>query len=359
MIPRSGGGDRAQRRAPGPAADRPPVGAALRGLVAESAAARAAVALARRAAASEIAVLFEGESGVGKEVFARAVHADSGRAHAPFVAVNCGALPETLVESILFGHERGAFTGAAERRPGKFAEADGGVLFLDEIGELPPSAQVKLLRAVQEGEVDPLGAAHPRRVDIRLLAATNRDLRREVAEGRFREDLYYRISAFPVRIPPLRSRREDIAPLALRLLARLAAGADAPPIAPEALRALEARAWPGNVRELENALHRALVLADGGPLRPEHLPPPDPAPAASDAPPDTTQADATQADATHADATHADGPLPTLAQVEAAHIRLVLARCDGRMAEAARRLGIGRSTLYRKLADLGIDGGRG
>jgi len=349
MIPRSGGVDRALRRgdATTAATTAPPapVGAALRGLVAESAAARAAVALARRAAASEIAVLFEGESGVGKEVFARAVHADSARAHAPFVAVNCGALPETLVESILFGHERGAFTGAAERRAGKFAEADGGVLFLDEIGELPLSAQVKLLRAVQEGEIDPLGAARPRRVNIRLLAATNRDLRREVAEGRFREDLFYRVSAFPVRVPPLRARREDVAPLARRLLARLAPGPGAPQITPEALRALEARAWPGNVRELENALHRALVLAEGGPLRAEHLSAPDPAPASQAAP---APCGRTQ-----------DGPLPTLAQVEAAHIRLVLARCDGRMAEAARRLGIGRSTLYRKLADLGIGDGDG
>jgi len=325
----------------------PAPGAALRGLVAESAAARAAVALARRAAASEIAVLFEGESGVGKEVFARAVHADSARAHAPFVAVNCGALPESLVESILFGHERGAFTGAVERRAGKFVEADGGVLFLDEIGELPLSAQVKLLRAVQEGEVDPLGAAQPRRVNIRLLAATNRDLRREVAEGRFREDLFYRVSAFPVRIPPLRVRREDIAPLALRLLTRLAPDGAQPRLTPEAARVLEAAPWPGNVRELENALHRALVLADGGPLRPEHLPAP--------APPAAVHGAAQGA--THEGA-H-DGALPTLSEVEAAHIRLVLARCGGRMAEAARRLGIGRSTLYRKLADLGISGGDG
>ena len=325
----------------------PAPGAALRGLVAESAAARAAVALARRAAASEIAVLFEGESGAGKEVFARAVHADSARAHAPFVAVNCGALPESLVESILFGHERGAFTGAVERRAGKFVEADGGVLFLDEIGELPLSAQVKLLRAVQEGEVDPLGAAQPRRVNIRLLAATNRDLRREVAEGRFREDLFYRVSAFPVRIPPLRVRREDIAPLALRLLARLAPDGAQPRLTPEAARVLEAAPWPGNVRELENALHRALVLADGGPLRPEHLPAP--------APPAAVHGAAQGA--THEGA-H-DGALPTLSEVEAAHIRLVLARCGGRMAEAARRLGIGRSTLYRKLADLGISGGDG
>ncbi|MFN3616139.1 MAG: sigma 54-interacting transcriptional regulator, partial [Rubrimonas sp.] len=173
-------------------------------LSAESPATRAALALARRAAPTETTVLFEGESGVGKEVFARALHAASPRAAGPFVAVNCGALPEGLIESTLFGHERGAFTGAVERRAGRFVEADGGTLFLDEIGELPPAAQVRLLRAVQEREVEPVGGAGPRPVNIRLLAATNRDLRVEALAGRFREDLFYRVCAFPIRIPPLR-----------------------------------------------------------------------------------------------------------------------------------------------------------
>jgi DNA-binding NtrC family response regulator len=303
-------------------------------LIAESPATRAAAALALRAARTDIAVLFEGESGVGKEVFARAVHAASARAAGPFVAVNCGALPETLVESILFGHERGAFTGASERREGRFAEADGGVLFLDEIGELPLAAQVKLLRALQSREIDPIGAARPRPVDIRLICATNRDLRREVAAGRFREDLFYRIAAFPVRIPPLRERPEDVEPLARATLARLAAAEGRRPVdlGPDALAALRVRPWPGNVRELENVLHRALVLCEGGALTAAHVGEPAP-PAAPDAPEPSER---------------------TLAEVEAEHIRAVFARCGGAVAETARRLGIGRSTLYRKLQALGL-----
>lgn len=304
---------------------------------ADSPAARAAVALARRAAPTETTVLFEGESGVGKEVFARAVHAASARAAGPFVAVNCGALPEALIESILFGHERGAFTGAVERRPGKFVEADGGTLFLDEIGELPPEAQVKLLRAVQEREVEPVGGAGPRRVDIRLLAATNRDLRVEALAGRFREDLFYRICAFPVRVPPLRDRVEDIEPLARRLLAAICAaeGAATPILAPNAMAMLLARRWPGNVRELRNALDRARILAGGGPITAEHL-----ADHVGQAPPPEQPA--------------AAETVRPLADIEAGHIRFALAACGGNMAETARRLGISRSTLYRKLSELGL-----
>jgi DNA-binding NtrC family response regulator len=312
--------------------------AAMARLVLESPGARAAAALTARAAQSDIPVLFEGESGVGKEVFARELHRCSARATAPFVAVNCGALPENLVESTLFGHERGAFTGAVDRRTGRFAEADGGVLFLDEIGELPLTAQVKLLRAVQEREIEPVGGGRPRRVDIRVLAATNRDLRREVAEGRFREDLYYRLSAFPIRIPPLRDRREDVAPLARRLLADIAAeeGDAAPPrLTPDAVRLLETRRWPGNVRELRNALHRAKVLAGGAPLAPAHFPP---------------------SEETVPPAEAGSAELLTLAEVESAHIRFALDACGGRIAETARRLGIGRSTLYRKMAELGLTG---
>ncbi len=317
-------------------ATRPDIAAAPR-LIAESPATRAAAALALRAARTDIAVLFEGESGVGKEVFARAVHAASARAGGAFVAVNCGALPEALVESILFGHERGAFTGAAERREGKFAEAHGGVLFLDEIGELPPAAQVKLLRALQTREIDPLGAARSRAVDIRLLSATNRDLRREVAAGRFREDLFYRIAAFPVRIPPLRERPEDVEPLARATLDRLAAseGRAAVALGADALAALAARPWPGNVRELENVLHRALVLCEGATLTSAHV-----GEGALDGLP-----------------REPDEPIArerTLAEVEAEHIRAVFERCGGAVAETARRLGIGRSTLYRKLEALGV-----
>jgi DNA-binding NtrC family response regulator len=321
----------------------PPDGAAadpFAALVAESPAAAAAVVLARRAAGAEIPVLLEGESGVGKEVAARAVHAASRRAGGPFVAVNCGALPETLVESILFGHERGAFTGAVGRHDGKFVEAGGGVLFLDEIGELPAPAQVKLLRALQSREVDPVGAARPRPVDIRLISATNRDLAAEVAAGRFRPDLFYRLSAFPIRLAPLRDRREDIPPLVERLLDRLAAaeGRARPALTAPARARLLAHHWPGNVRELENALHRAMVLAGAGPIEPSHLDAPGaPAPAPDAAP-----------------AAAGDAHLPPLAAVEAAHIRAALDRYDGRIAETARRLGVGRSTLYRKMAELGL-----
>jgi len=183
-------------------------------------------ALARRVARSDMPVLIEGESGTGKEVFARAIHGSSDRDGAPFVAVNCGALPAALVESILFGHEKGSFTGATERRKGKFQEATGGTLFLDEIGELPLDAQVKLLRAIQTGEIDPVGAAGPVKVDIRLISATNRDLRAMVAEGAFREDLYYRVSVFPLILPRLCERREDIPGLAQMFLARATAAED-------------------------------------------------------------------------------------------------------------------------------------
>jgi DNA-binding NtrC family response regulator len=322
-------------------------------LPAESPAARAALALARRAAATDVTVLFEGESGVGKEVFARALHAASARASGPFVAVNCGALPEALIESILFGHERGAFTGAVERRPGKFVEADGGTLFLDEIGELPPAAQVKLLRAVQEREVEPVGGAGPRRVNIRLLAATNRDLRVEALAGRFREDLFYRVCAFPVRIPALRERPEDVAPLARRLLAAICAaeGAAPPPIAPEALAALRARPWPGNVRELRNALDRARILSGGGPILAEHVADHAPAPARREPAADLSPAPAPAAP-------QGAGAVRPLAEVEADHIRFALTACGGNLAETARRLEISRSTLYRKMTEMGLNPNR-
>jgi len=311
------------------------------GLVARSAAMRGVAATVRLAARASIPILLLGESGVGKEVLARHAHALSRRRDRPFVAVNCGAIPEAMAESVLFGHERGAFTGAVTREEGKFGAADGGTLFLDEIGELSLAAQVKLLRAIQEREVDRLGAAKPTPVDVRLIAATNRDLAEAMRAGAFREDLFYRINAFPIRIPPLRERPEDIAPLARRLLTEIAREDDLPPAAltPAAEALLTARAWPGNVRELRNALHRALVIADGGPVTPFHLDGEDAAQrlAAPPAPPPDPPEDRR-----------------TLAEVEAAHILRVHAACGERPAETARRLGIGRSTLYRKLAALGV-----
>ena len=225
----------------------------------------AVLRMAEKAAASTIPVLVSGESGVGKELIARAIHGSGERRAKPFIAVNCGAMPENLVESILFGHEKGSFTGATERHVGKFVEASGGTLFLDEVGELPAAAQVKLLRAIQEGEVEPVGARKTIKVDVRIVSATNRDLIADVKAGRFREDLFYRLHVFPITVPPLRERPADIPALTRHFLARFAAeeGKRIRLITPEALRMLAAFAWPGNIRQLENTLFRAVVLAEG------------------------------------------------------------------------------------------------
>jgi DNA-binding NtrC family response regulator len=233
------------------------------------------VALARKAGRSDIPVLIEGESGVGKELVARAVRAVSSRARKPFVTVNCGAIPDTLVESILFGHEKGSFTGATDRHVGKFVEADGGTLFLDEIGELPPSAQVKLLRAVQDGEVDPVGARATVKVDIRLISATHRDLLQLVKDGKFREDLYYRLNVFPLQVPPLRARRDDIPELARHFIDRLGGRRDGRPVrgmSEDALELLMAYDWPGNLRELKNVVKRMVLLSRGEIAGKETLP---------------------------------------------------------------------------------------
>src|SRR5690606_23643941 len=243
--------------------------------VTRSAAMEKTLSLARKAAASDIPVIIEGESGVGKELIARAIRGESRRRRKPFITVNCGAIPDNLVESILFGHEKGAFTGATERHVGKFVEADGGTLFLDEIGDLPASVQVKLLRAVQEGEVDPIGARGSVKVDIRLISATNQNLAEEVRQGRFREDLFYRLNVFPIQVPPLRERKEDIPLIVQHFIARFA---DAVPgrqisgISSRALEILSAYDWPGNVRELENAIFRAIVLCDRDVLTVQEFP---------------------------------------------------------------------------------------
>ena len=229
---------------------------------------------AEKAAASSIPVLIEGESGVGKELIARAIHGSGERRAKPFVAVNCGAIPDNLVESILFGHEKGAFTGATERHVGKFAEAAGGTLFLDEVGELPLAAQVKLLRAVQEGEIEPVGGRKPVKVDVRLISATNRNLIADVKAGRFREDLFYRLHVFPISVPPLRERAEDIADLVRHFLARFCAeeGKSIRAITSRGAGLLAAYRWPGNVRQLENAVFRAVVLAEGDGHRRRRIP---------------------------------------------------------------------------------------
>src|SRR5258705_4341986 len=225
---------------------------------------RQVIRLGERAAQSSIPILIEGESGVGKELIARAIQGCSDRAGKPFVTLNCGAIPENLIESILFGHEKGAFTGASDKHLGKFQEADGGTLFLDEIGELRLDMQVKLLRALQEGEIDPVGAKRPVKVDVRIISATNRDLAELTREGRFREDLYYRLNVFPVLIPPLRDRREDVPALAEYFVTRFAAeeNKQVSGFTPEALALLDSYGWPGNVRQLENTIFRAVVLCD-------------------------------------------------------------------------------------------------
>jgi len=226
------------------------------------------IRLGERAARTHIPVLIEGEPGVGKEVIARAIQGASDRRGKPFVAVNCGALPEHLVDSILFGHEKGSFTGATDKHIGKFVEANGGTLFLDDIGELPLSAQAKVLRALQDGEVDPVGAKKSVRVDVRIISATHQNLIELVKQGRLREDLYYRLNVFPITVPSLRMRKEDIADLARRFAARFAAetGKRIRGIGAESLALLSGYHWPGNIRQLENAMFRAVVLAEGDEL---------------------------------------------------------------------------------------------
>ena len=338
-------------------------------LVAVSPAIRSSIALARRVARSDIPVLIEGESGTGKEVFARAIHGTSERAGAAFVAVNCGALPAALVESILFGHEKGAFTGATERHRGKFQEASGGTLFLDEIGELPLDAQVKLLRAIHTGEVDPVGGSGPVKVDIRLISATNRDLQAMIAEGRFREDLYYRIGVFPLALPPLRERREDLPGLARMFLARSTAaeGIAIDNFSTAAMEAISRGSWPGNVRQLQSTIQRAVILADGPVIRPQDLHGLDlhgPDAAAANSVPTRANWAANGAAGTHPESGSdlvvnpfltGDGHIRRLLDIEAEAIARALTLYRGRMAETARRLGIGRSTLYRKIDDLQLD----
>ncbi|MEP9400285.1 sigma-54 dependent transcriptional regulator [Sphingomonas sp. VNH70] len=316
---------------------------------------RAALAIAAKAARARVPVLIEGESGVGKEVVADAIHAASPRARKPFVRVNCGAIPANLVESELFGHEKGAFTGAFERKSGRFQEADGGTLFLDEVGEMPFDAQVKLLRVLQSGEVHAVGARSPREVDVRVIAATNKTLAAEVEAGRFREDLYYRLNVVQVTIPPLRERGGDIPALARHLLARIAEQPGLRPmgITDDAIALLSGYGWPGNVRQLQNALFRAAVLCDGDALTRADFP--QIAQIADGHEPALMGVRPRGGDAGGVTLFRPDGNLRALEEIEADVIRLAIGHYRGRMTEVARRLGIGRSTLYRKLGELGID----
>ncbi|HEY7678041.1 MAG TPA: sigma-54 dependent transcriptional regulator [Candidatus Methylomirabilis sp.] len=303
----------------------------LENLIGRSPAMRALYRMVGVAAEAEGAVLLLGESGTGKEVVARAIHARSARRGGPFVAVNCAGIPEGLLESELFGHVRGAFTGAVREKAGLFQAAEGGTLFLDEVGDAPPSLQAKLLRALETREVRPVGGTQAERVDVRVIAATHADLPEAIRAGRFREDLYYRLNVIPIELPPLAGRREDIPLLAQHFLERTNARQrrDVRAIAPEALQRLLEHAWPGNVRELENAIERAVALAEGDAIRPEHLPP-----HVRDAPPPPAAG--------------------TLADLIAHAMQRALTETGGNRRAAARLLGIPERTFYRKLKALGL-----
>jgi len=288
-----------------------------------------------KVAPTESTVLILGESGTGKELIARAIHLQSRRAHGSFVPVNCGALPENLIESELFGYVRGAFTGAANSRRGLIEEADGGTLFLDEIGEMPPATQVKLLRFLENSEVRRLGDNETRIVDVRVLAATNVDIKRLLDEGRFREDLYYRLNVVSIELPSLRERREDIPLLAGYFLEKFAraAGRELTGFAEDAKAALLRYDYPGNVRELENAIQRAVTLAEGGVI------------ARQDLPPAFLQAATLPAGRPDEDARDAW----SLEDLEREHIQRVLKRQRGNVTNTAKQLGISRTTLWRKM----------
>jgi two-component system response regulator AtoC len=314
------------------------------GIVGSSRRLAAAVDVARKVARYSSTVLITGESGTGKELFARLVHDESPRAGNPFVAVNCGAIPESLLESELFGHVRGAFTGAVADRQGLFAEAEGGTLFLDEIGELPLALQVKLLRALQEGAVRAVGASVSRRVDVRVIAATNRDLAEEVALRRFREDLFYRINVVAIPLPPLRDRSEDVAPLAQHFVKRYAERLGMPDaaLAPAALAVLARHSWPGNVRELENAIERALVLAGGASIEPHHLPDAVRGHAAVNGSPRT--------------ASEAELSVKLrVRELERTLIESALLRTGGNRTRAARLLELSHRALLYKIREYGLD----
>ena len=294
----------------------------------------------RLVAPTRMNVLIQGESGTGKELVAREIHAQSPRGERSFVAVNCAAIPETLLETEMFGHERGAFTGAVATHRGKLETAEGGTLFLDEIGEISPALQAKLLRAIEQKEITRVGGSQVIRVDVRILAATNRDLKQKVEEKAFREDLFYRLNVFNITVPPLRDRREDIPKLAERFLSDISRENEVPRkrLSPEALRLLLSYRWPGNIRELRNAMETSALVSAGDTIGEGDLPP-----EISNAflPPSSS----------------APIPLPapkTLQEIEREAIRSALAEADGNKTRAARLLGIGLRTLHRKVKEYGI-----
>ncbi|HTR50020.1 MAG TPA: sigma-54 dependent transcriptional regulator, partial [Kofleriaceae bacterium] len=309
-------------------------------IVGDSQALRGALQQVEVVAATDSTVLLLGESGTGKEVAARAIHAHGARATKPFMAINCAALSETLLESELFGHEKGAFTGATERKRGRLELADGGTFFLDEVGELKHELQAKLLRVLQERRFERVGGSRTLEVDVRWIAATNRDLRAMIDGGHFREDLYHRLAVFPIKLPPLRERRADLLPIARALLVRIAADLKrgVPKLTPAAEQRLLAASWRGNVRELANALERAAILADNDSIDAAHLWLDEPAPAAT----------------AHATAP-AGGAVRPLVELEKDAILHALEVVGGNRRKAAELLGIGERTLYDKLKKYGVE----
>ena len=315
-------------------------------IVGRSAALRAVLHKAEQVAATDAPVLLLGETGTGKELIARAIHLRSGRGGRPLIAVNCAALPPSLIESELFGHEKGAFTGATHARAGRFELADGSTLFLDEIGDLDPALQGKLLRALQDGEITRLGASVARKVSVRVIAATNRDLAKSMDEGRFREDLYYRLSVFPIDVPPLRDRREDIPLLVWHFIQsrQRALGRDIKSVPEATMEALAAYDWPGNIRELQNIIDRALILTTGSVLRLDE----------AFGRPRRARG---QSHHVPAPADKQSSAVDTLADAERAHIESVLRKCGWTIegaGQAADRLGLRPSTLRNRMRKLGI-----
>lgn len=323
-------------------------------IVGESQAVNEMVNLGRKVAASDIPVLIEGESGCGKEFMARSIHNESERRDKPFIAVNCGAIPENLVESILFGHEKGSFTGALYKTHGKFREAEGGTIFLDEIGELPQDIQVKLLRVLQEGEIDPVGSSKPVKINVRIISATNRDLKEQVNEHIFREDLFYRLNVFPINVPPLRARKEDIHILLKYYMNQFIASenkVDIIGISSEAKDALINYNWPGNIRQLKNSIFRAIVLCDKNELTIEDFPQIiEESSSISSEELVSEQQIQEQESSSNINLTQDGGFLP-LAIIEKKVIRKALEYYNGHMSKVAKNLGIGRSTLYRKVEE--------
>jgi len=292
--------------------------------------------LVEKVADTDSTILIAGESGTGKELIAKRIHYMSGRAEGPFVSINCGALPKDLLESNLFGHVKGSFTGAVRDQEGLLAVAGGGSFFLDEVGETLPATQVKLLRALQEREIIPVGGTKPRKIDVRLIAATNADLERAVSENRFRPDLYYRLNVIQIRLPSLRERREDIEELVEHFLKKLCAGKDQKTMSKEAREILMNYDWPGNVRELENTIERAVILSDDGVITPEDLP------------------ERVLQGGKRRGSLVIDNPNLTLDELEREYILKVLNYTGGQKKRASEILGINPSTLYRKLLSYGL-----